>query len=60
MGHLVHSLHVLSLHAAGAATTEGAGQGEVDVLLAVNPHKERGHVHDLLSDAAVGEGGGDG
>lgn len=48
----VHSRSALSLHAAGAAATEGRGQREVNVLLAVHAHQEGGHVHDLLAHAA--------
>ena len=47
----IHSLQVLSLDTTRAATTEGTGQGEVNVLLAVDPHEEGRHVHDLLADA---------
>lgn len=40
---------VLPLHAAGAAAAKGRGEAEVDVLLAVDAHKERGDVHHLLA-----------
>ena len=45
-------LDVAALAAARAATAEGAVQRKVDVLLAVDAHHERRHVHDLLPDAA--------
>lgn len=46
-------LGLLSADTAGAATTEGRGQGEVDVLLGVETDDERGHVDDLLADTDV-------
>lgn len=46
-------LGLLSADTAGAAATEGRGQGEVDVLLGVKTDHERGHVDDLLADADV-------
>lgn len=60
-----HPLGVLPLHAAGAAAAEGAGQREVDVLLAVHAHHEAGHIHHLLAHTAGGgstdvRGGGGG
>ena len=55
VGMPVYSLHVLPLYTAWSATTEGAGQGEVDVLLAVHSYQEGGHIHYLLADA-VSEG----
>lgn len=42
-------LGVLALHAAGAATAVWRAQGEVDVLLAVQPHHEGWDVHNLLA-----------
>jgi hypothetical protein len=57
---LINSPGVLPLHAAGAAATEGAGQREVDVLLAVHAHHEAGDVDHLLADAVWGGGGGAG
>lgn len=47
------SLGLLSSDTAGAATTEGRGKGEVDVLLRVETDDERGHVDDLLADTDV-------
>lgn len=44
---------VLAGQAAWAATAEGRVEGEVDVLLRVDTHHERGHVDDLLADADV-------
>lgn len=44
-----HSRQALSLDAARAASSEGTGQGKVDVLLTVNPHHEAGDVHHLLA-----------
>lgn len=44
-----HSRLALSLDTAGAASTEGTGQGKVNVLLAVHPHHEAGDVHHLLA-----------
>lgn len=46
-------LGLLSADTAGAATTEGRGQGEVDVLLGVEADHERGDVDDLLADTDV-------
>lgn len=46
-------LGLLSADTAGATTTEGRGQGEVNVLLGVETDNERGHVDDLLADADV-------
>jgi hypothetical protein len=46
-------LGLLSADAAGAASTEGRGQGKVDVLLRVETDDERGDVDDLLADADV-------
>lgn len=46
-------LGLLSADTAGAATTKGRGQGEVDVLLGVEADHERGHVDDLLADTDV-------
>lgn len=46
-------LGLLSADTAGAATSEGRGQGEVDVLLGVETDDERGHVDDLLADTDV-------
>ena len=43
----------LALHATRAATAEGRVQREVNVLLRIGAHEERGHVHDLLADADV-------
>ena len=45
-------LAVLPLHAARAAAAEGAGQREVNVLLAVHAHQEAGDIDQLLADAA--------
>ena len=50
---------VLPLDAAGAATSEGAGQREVDVLLAVNTDHEGGHIDDLLANTADRQQRGD-
>jgi hypothetical protein len=47
------SLGLLSADTAGAAATEGRGQGEVDVLLGVETDDEGRHVDDLLADADV-------
>jgi hypothetical protein len=44
---------LLAANTAGAAATEGRGQGEVDVLLGVEADHERGDVDDLLADADV-------
>ena len=46
------SLCVLALVAPWAAAAEGAGEREVYVLLAVQAHHERGHIHDLLAHTA--------
>jgi len=46
-------LGLLPADTAGAATTEGRGQGEVDVLLGVETDDERGHVDDLLANTDV-------
>ena len=46
-------LLVLPLDAARAAAAEGAVQGKVDVLLAVDAHQEGGHIHDLLAHPAA-------
>mmetsp|Transcript_74277 Transcript_74277/g.214676 ORF Transcript_74277/g.214676 Transcript_74277/m.214676 type:complete len:322 (+) Transcript_74277:75-1040(+) len=43
----------LAAHAAGPPAPEGRGEGEVDVLLAVQAHEERRDVTDLLADADV-------
>lgn len=45
---------VLPLVAPGAAASEGAGEPEVNVLLAVDAHQEAGHVHQLLAHPAWG------
>lgn len=50
---LLGSLGLLSSDTAGAAATEGRGQGEVNVLLRVETDDERGDVDDLLADADV-------
>lgn len=50
---LLGGLGLLSPDTAGAATTEGRGQGEVDVLLGVETDDERRNVDDLLADADV-------
>ncbi|KAL2273466.1 hypothetical protein FJTKL_04529 [Diaporthe vaccinii] len=42
-------LGLLPSDTAGAATTEGRGQREIDVLLGVETDDERGHVDDLLA-----------
>lgn len=47
------SLGLLSSDTAGTTTTEGRGEGEVDVLLGVQTDDEGGHVDDLLADADV-------
>lgn len=52
-GTLLGSLGLLAANATGAASTEGRGQGEVDVLLGVQADDERGDVDDLLADADV-------
>lgn len=44
---------LLSADTAGAATTEGRGKSEVDVLLGVETDDEGGNVDDLLADADV-------
>lgn len=49
---LVGSSGLLPPDAAGAASTEGRGESEVDVLLGVEADDERGDVDDLLADAA--------
>lgn len=41
---------LLAANAARAATTEGRGEGEVNVLLGVQADNVRGHVDDLLAD----------
>ena len=46
-------LELLALDTAGAATTEGRGEGEVDVLLGVQADHERRHVDDLLTDTVT-------
>lgn len=46
-------LGLLSADTAGAAATEGRGQGEVNVLLGVETDNEGGHVDDLLADTDV-------
>lgn len=46
-------LGLLSADTAGAATTKGRGQGEVDVLLGVETDDEGGHVDDLLANTDV-------
>lgn len=48
-----YSRSALPLHAAGAATTEGRCEGEVNVLLAVHAHHEAGDVHHLLANPAA-------
>ena len=55
-----HPPHVAPLHAAWATTVEGAGQCEINVLLAVNAHQERRHVHDLLANTVERTGKTDG
>ena len=50
---LLGGLGLLSADTAGAAATEGRGQGEVDVLLGVETDDEGRHVDDLLADADV-------
>jgi len=50
---LLGGVGLLSPDTAGAATTEGRGQGEVDVLLGVETDDERRNVDDLLADADV-------
>jgi len=50
---LVGGSGLLAPDTAGAASTEGRGQGEVDVLLGVETDNERGNVDDLLADADV-------
>jgi hypothetical protein len=52
-GTALGGLGLLPAKAAGATTTEGRGQGEVDVLLRVETDDERRDVHDLLADADV-------
>ena len=46
------SSSALALDATRAATTVGRVEGKVDVLLGVEADDERGHVDDLLADAA--------
>jgi len=46
-------LGLLSADTAGAATTEGRGKSEVNVLLGVETDDERRNVDDLLSDSDV-------
>merc|ERR1719282_1415632 len=43
----------LAAHPARSSASKGRGQGEVDVLLAVEAHQEGGDVADLLPDADV-------
>lgn len=50
---LLGGLGLLSPDTAGAAATEGRGQGEVNVLLGVETDDERRNVDDLLADADV-------
>jgi len=50
---LLSGLGLLSPDTAGAASTEGRGQGKVDVLLRVETDDERRNVDDLLADADV-------
>jgi hypothetical protein len=50
---LLGSLGLLPPDTARTATTEGRGQGEVDVLLGVETDNEGGDVDDLLADADV-------
>ena len=47
---LLGGLGLLPPHTARTATTEGRGQGEVDVLLGVETDDEGGNVDDLLAD----------
>lgn len=47
-------LGLLAADTARAATTEGRGQGEVDVLLGVEADNVRGDVDDLLADTIEG------
>ena len=49
----LRSLRFLPPHTAGAASTEGRGESEVDVLLGVKTDNERGDVDDLLADAEM-------
>jgi hypothetical protein len=46
-------LGLLPPHTAGAATTEGRGQGKVDVLLGVEADHEGRDVDDLLANTIV-------
>ncbi|KAF8363380.1 hypothetical protein PRIPAC_90303, partial [Pristionchus pacificus] len=48
------SLGISSLYAAGASTSEGRLEGEVNVLLRVETDNERRNVDDLATDAAKG------
>ena len=50
---LLSGLGLLSPDTAGAASTEGRGQGKVDVLLRVETDDERRNVDDLLADLDV-------
>ena len=50
---LLGGVGLLSPDTAGAATTEGRGQGEVDVLLGVETDDEGRNVDDLLADSDV-------
>ena len=47
---LLGSLGLLPPYTSGAATTEGRGQGKVNVLLGVKTNNEGRNVDDLLSD----------
>lgn len=49
---LDYSLGVLPLDTTRPTTTEGASEGEVNVLLAIHTHHKAGHVDNLLADAA--------
>lgn len=40
----------LAFVATSASSAEGGMEGKVNVLLRVEAHKERGHVHDLVAD----------
>ncbi len=48
--HTVLLVCVLSLHTSRSSSTKGAVEGKVNVLLAVHPHNEGWHIHNLLAN----------
>ncbi len=47
------SLQIPSFHSSRPATTKWAGKSKVNVLLAINTNKERGHINNLLANPAM-------